>query len=527
MPVMTKLYHVTGNELYLSKLYEYFKYAQSVMHDEETGLFYRDGNYVYPDHSTNSGQKDFWARGDGWVFAGLAKIIQDMPEDYEHRKFFIAIYTRMAESLKEIQQEEGYWTRSLLDPDYAPGYETSGSAFFTFGMAWGINFGLLPSDDYLGVVEKGWHYLHSIALQENGSVGYVQPIGASASPGTWVDAWSTANFGTGAFLLAASEVVHLASGEMPAPALLYMDSITLDSNTSLIIHFNDTLDIVSAEQLSNYTIDGITLNSAKVLEDKKSVNLSLEGLSIGKYNIMISGITSANNHYCEDGETLPFLYQGNYTISASAYEAGTSNTPDKTMDGDYNTRWSCEGDSVWLNFDLKEEQVVESIDIAFYNGDRREAYFAIELSQDGESYTRVHKGASSGTTWELEKYNLNNQLARHIKLVCFGNSRNLWNSITEVNITYSSKPSSIIPTKSEITAYPNPSQTGSFTIKGLIPSRTYFVRIINSFGHTVYLNTRYISGGKMEINKKLPQGIYNVICSMGSNRVYDTKLIVG
>ncbi len=206
MPVMTKLYKVTGNELYLEKLYVYFKYAQSIMYDEETGLFFRDTKYIYPKHKSANGLKDFWARGDGWVFAGLAKIIQDMPQDYEHKAEFIEIYKKMAVSLKDAQQPEGYWTRSILDPAHAPGPETSGTAFFTYGYLWGINNGLLAESAYIPVIEKSWKYLTTVALQENGKIGYVQPIGERAIPGQQVDENSTANFGVGAFLLAASEM---------------------------------------------------------------------------------------------------------------------------------------------------------------------------------------------------------------------------------------------------------------------------------------------------------------------------------
>ncbi len=206
MPVMTKLYHLTGNELYLEKLQEYFEYAKSIMYDEETGLFYRDAKYVYPKHKSTNGKKDFWARGDGWVFAGLAKIIQDLPDDYAYKSEFIEIYKKMAVTLKDLQQPEGYWTRSIMDPAHAPGPETSGTAFFTYGYLWGINNGLLAKDAYVPVVDKSWDYLVNVALQENGDLGYVQPIGERAIPGQHVDKNSTANFGVGAFLLAASEL---------------------------------------------------------------------------------------------------------------------------------------------------------------------------------------------------------------------------------------------------------------------------------------------------------------------------------
>lgn len=206
MPVMTKMYKLTGNELYLDKLYEYYQYASSIMLDTETGLFYRDAKYIYPNHKSVNGKKDFWARGDGWLFAGLAKVLQDLPTDFKHRDVFLKQYLTMAKELAKHQQKEGYWTRSLLDPDHAPGYETSGTAFFTYGYLWGINNGYLKGCKYKKVALKGWKYLSTIALQPNGKIGYVQPIGEKAIPGQVVDKNSTANFGVGAFLLAACEM---------------------------------------------------------------------------------------------------------------------------------------------------------------------------------------------------------------------------------------------------------------------------------------------------------------------------------
>ena len=206
MPVMTKMYKLTGQEIYLDKLYTYLRYADSIMLDTETGLYFRDAKYVYPKHKTASGKKDFWARGDGWVLAGLAKVLQDMPEGYRHRQFFLDKYRRLARAVVAIQQREGYWTRSMLDPRQAPGPETSGTAFFTYGLLWGLNHHLLEADRATtNAVERAWRYLAKTALQPDGRVGYVQPIGEKAIPGQVVDQNSQANFGVGAFLLAACE----------------------------------------------------------------------------------------------------------------------------------------------------------------------------------------------------------------------------------------------------------------------------------------------------------------------------------
>lgn len=208
MPVMTKLYKITGNQKYLDKLYDYILVSDSIMLDDETGLYFRDGKYVWPKHKSVNGKKDFWARGDGWVLAGLAKVLADLPADYAHRGFFETKYRRLADAVVASQQPGGYWTRSMLDPEHAPGPETSGTAFFTYGLLWGLNNGYLKGAKYEDAAKKGWNYLRGTALQQDGSIGYVQPIGEKAIPGQVVDRNSTADFGVGAFLLAACEYVR-------------------------------------------------------------------------------------------------------------------------------------------------------------------------------------------------------------------------------------------------------------------------------------------------------------------------------
>ena len=209
MPIMSKLYSITGDRRYLDKQVEYFEYANSIMYDAEEHLYYRDARYVYPAHKSVHGKKDFWARGDGWVFAGLAKVLQDIPQGDPHRAVFESKFIAMARALKPLQQADGYWTRSLLDPEHAPGPETSGTAFFTYAYLWGINNGLLSREEYLPVAFKGWHFLSEVALQADGKLGYVQPIGDRAIPGQVVDRDSTAHFGVGAFLLAGAEMAKL------------------------------------------------------------------------------------------------------------------------------------------------------------------------------------------------------------------------------------------------------------------------------------------------------------------------------
>ena len=209
MPVMTKMYKLTGEVKYLDKLTENFLWSDSLMFDKEEQLYYRDAKYIYPKVKTacNDG-KSFWARGDGWVLAGLAKVLADMPQDYKNRDIFVQRFRELAEGVARVQRPGGYWSRSMLCEDDAPGPETSGTAFFTYGMLWGVNNGYLDKATYAPVIEKAWKYLSETALQPDGSIGFVQPIGEKPDPTKTVDAHSQAPFGTGAWLLAACEMVR-------------------------------------------------------------------------------------------------------------------------------------------------------------------------------------------------------------------------------------------------------------------------------------------------------------------------------
>ena len=274
MPVMTKMYKLTGDQLYLDKLYQYFNYADSIMYDKDEFLYYRDASYVYPSHTTLSGRKDFWARGNGWVFAALAKVLKDLPLNDLYRPFYETRFKNMAASLIKIQQPEGYWTRSLQDPAQAPGRETSGTAFFTYGLLWGINNGYLDRSVYLPHAVLGWNYLSTIALQANGSVGYVQPIGSAAVPGQSITATNTANFGVGAFLLAASELTKsddITSG----------DTKTANLNKCILVYPNpvtSNLTIVSNRELNGnfelFDLSGNSMNLSLIQSGKTILNFS-------------------------------------------------------------------------------------------------------------------------------------------------------------------------------------------------------------------------------------------------------------
>ena len=439
MRVMTKLYKITGNELYLEKLHEYWQYANSIMYDEEEGLYYRDAKYTFDKHQTSNGKKDFWARGDGWVFAGLAKVLNDVPEDYKYRDAFLERYQTMARAIANAQMPEGYWSRSLLDPDYAPGYETSGTAFFTYGYLWGINNGYLSEKEYGETVEKAWNYLTTIALQPSGKVGYVQPIGENAAQHN-VSAETTADFGVGAFLLAASEMSKFAVGEMPKQVVrLY--SASLSDGIKLQALFSKVLKPETATDINNYFIDGTSVEGSISFDGERTVTIELsKPLDYGRYTFSAINLSSVDDEDLEDEAAIMILspvpsypLNADYTVTAIGYQTG--NPPANSIDNNLNTRWSQEGDNQWIKYDLGQEYDVWGVDLAFYAGDQRISFFEIETSTDNKSFEKVLSGQqSSGKTNDMERYKFPVHKARYIRIVCSGNTANKWNSITEARV---------------------------------------------------------------------------------------------
>lgn len=205
MPVMTRMYKITGNRIYLQKLYEWILFTDSVMYDKETGLYYRDRKYVYPRFKSVNGKKEFWSRGNGWVIAGLARVLADLPKDWEHYDFFLQKYIRMAYAIKERQHADGYWPQNIEDHAEMPGYETSGTGLYTYALAWGVNNKILNKKEFAPVINSSWEYLQNVAMLKDYHIGYVQDWGEKAITNRSITEKNQTNFGTGCWILAAVE----------------------------------------------------------------------------------------------------------------------------------------------------------------------------------------------------------------------------------------------------------------------------------------------------------------------------------
>ena len=209
-PTLAKLSKDLSTPQYLQLNDSLFQECYDLLYDKGEHLFYRDANYLLNEKGEGkregNGQKVFWSRGNGWVLAGLARVLMEMPMDYPKRPFYVKLFKEMAEKIQLLQQADGLWRASLLDPLAYPGGEGSGSGFYCYALAWGINNGVLDKAQYTPSVKKAWIGLNML-ISEEGRLGWVQPIGADPRRNFSADSWEV--FGTGAFLLAGSEVIKL------------------------------------------------------------------------------------------------------------------------------------------------------------------------------------------------------------------------------------------------------------------------------------------------------------------------------
>ena len=205
-PTLARLHAATGDKKYLDFLDREYRYTCDMLWDKDEKLFFRDSSFF--EKKTPAGRKTFWSRGNGWVYGGLCLLLEALPNDHPARGLYEKRFKEMTASVLAAQQADGLWRPSLLDPEQIPVGETSGSGFFTFGLAWGVNHGLLDREKHWPALVRAWAGLLT-RVKPDGYVGYVQPIGAAPDK---LDANSRQDYGTGAFLLAGCEVLRALGG---------------------------------------------------------------------------------------------------------------------------------------------------------------------------------------------------------------------------------------------------------------------------------------------------------------------------
>jgi unsaturated rhamnogalacturonyl hydrolase len=204
-PVLVRLAKVTGDDKYNKYMNEMWWDTTDFLFDKDESLYYRDKSYFAMRTATN--KKVFWSRGNGWVMGGLVQVLEHLPKNDPYYARYLNLYKKMAAKIATLQQADGLWRASLLDNQEFTNKETSGSAFFVFALAWGVNHHHLDKDTYMPVVRKGWEALTS-AVQPSGKLTWVQQIGSEPKS---VKESDNQEYGSGAFLMAGTEMLALKS----------------------------------------------------------------------------------------------------------------------------------------------------------------------------------------------------------------------------------------------------------------------------------------------------------------------------
>ena len=207
-PAWLRLFAATGDTRYMDFAVTNWWRTADYLYDKDEHLFFRDSSFF--NKTEVNGKKIFWSRGNGWVFAATVRMLQYLPMNHPDRPRFEQLFKDMAAKILSLQKPDGMWRASLLDPDSYPMPEASGSGLFIYGLAWGVNQGLLDRVKYEPAVHKAWPALVG-CVDADGKLTHVQPAGSA--PVKFAED-STASYGGGVFLLAGSEVYRMAVMEI-------------------------------------------------------------------------------------------------------------------------------------------------------------------------------------------------------------------------------------------------------------------------------------------------------------------------
>ena len=214
MPLYMQIANVTGEQKYRDHAMQMYRWTRNEcgggLFNTKDGLWWRDADYV-PPYKEKDGKDCYWSRGNGWVYAAIVRCMNQLSPKSKEYKELKKDFLLMSKGLLSCQHEDGFWHASLVsDADY-PTPEMTGTALFLYGMAWGIQQGLLKAKTYRPACDKAWQALAS-CVHNDGFLGWNQGTGKEPSAGQPVTFDSVPDFedyGTGCFLLGATEYFKL------------------------------------------------------------------------------------------------------------------------------------------------------------------------------------------------------------------------------------------------------------------------------------------------------------------------------
>ena len=218
MPLYVQMYTVTGEKRYLDHAMKMYRWSRNEcgggLFNVKEGLWWRDADYV-PPYKEPDGRQCYWSRGNGWVYAALVRCMDLLPEKSKAYKELKRDFMLMSEGLLRCQREDGLWNPSLVSSNYAMP-ETSGTALFLYGFAWGMNKGYLKADVYRPAADRAWQGMVKTCVHPDGFLGWMQGTGKDPSAGqplSYTRIPDFEDYGTGCFLLGATEYYKLLSNE--------------------------------------------------------------------------------------------------------------------------------------------------------------------------------------------------------------------------------------------------------------------------------------------------------------------------
>lgn len=216
MPVYAQMYKITGDRKYLEHGMKMYRWSRNecgggLFNEKGDGLWWRDADYV-PPYKEKDGKDCYWSRGNGWVLAAYVRVMNQLsPKDKIYKEVKKDFLT-MCNGLAKCQREDGFWNVSLVSPTTYGGKETTGTALFLYGIAWGLQKGYLKEKVFRPIADKAWAAMAKDAVHADGFLGWVQGTGKDPSAGqpvTYTKVPDFEDYGIGCFLLGASEYYKL------------------------------------------------------------------------------------------------------------------------------------------------------------------------------------------------------------------------------------------------------------------------------------------------------------------------------
>jgi hypothetical protein len=206
---------ITGKTRYIDTLSKYWWSTSDSLYDETEHLWYRDWKYIWPAWKSKNGKKVFWGPGVAWAVGGIVRVMTYMPPAYKDLPKFQAQFRDMMDAIRKLQCADGLWRTSLLDSADVPDPEMSSTSFFCFGMAWGVNNGLLDRNIYSPAIRMAW----SAMVRNVTPAGALQWCQAPNERPLPIDINRSSREGEGAFILAGQEMVKFLSPSTALPPL--------------------------------------------------------------------------------------------------------------------------------------------------------------------------------------------------------------------------------------------------------------------------------------------------------------------